>query len=105
MAKASNHPAHDLMPNEIAQTIPPLYATQNEKDPTAHLKLFTPDNSWTFYVLEFDPGERLCFGLVVGQERELGYFRLDELEAARGPLRLPIERDLHWSPRPLSECQ
>jgi hypothetical protein len=54
-------------------------------------------------VLEFDPVERLCFGLVVGHERELGYFSLDELKSLRGPLGLPIERDLYWTPCPLSK--
>jgi hypothetical protein len=45
----------------------------------------------------------LFFGLVDGQEKELGYFRLSELESARGPLGLRIERDLHWRPRALKE--
>ena len=31
---------------------------------------------------------------VDGFEKELGYFSLRELESARGPLGLPIERDL-----------
>jgi hypothetical protein len=44
----------------------------------------------------------LFFGLVVGQERELGYFSLSELETVRGPLGLPIERDLSFKPCPLS---
>ncbi len=93
------------MPDEIAKTIPPLYATQDEDDPIARLKLFTPDSSFTWFVVEYDPDDRLCFGLVVGQERELGYFSLDELESIRGPLGLPIERDLYWTPCPISQCK
>jgi hypothetical protein len=38
---------------------------------------------------------------VDGFERELGYFALAELEAARGPLGLRVERDLWWKPAPL----
>ena len=97
-------PAHDLMPSEMAALIPPLYATEKVPDPVVQLKWFTPDSSWTWYVLEYDPQERRCFGLVVGHERELGYFSLDELLKVRGPLGLPIERDLYWRPTPLSQC-
>jgi hypothetical protein len=40
---------------------------------------------------------------VEGFERELGYFSLSELESAKGPMGLPIERDLHWQPKMLEE--
>jgi hypothetical protein len=93
-----------LLPDSIARQIPPLYATENVSDPVAHVKFFTPDSSWTWFVTEYSPEQRLCFGLVLGLERELGYFSLDELEEIRGPLGLPIERDLHWQARPLSKC-
>ena len=45
----------------------------------------------------------ILFGLVEGQCKELGYFRLSELESVRGPMGLPIERDLHWKPKTLEE--
>ena len=98
------NPAYVFIPDEIAPTLPPLYATQHQDDPIAYLKFFTPDSSWTWYVTEYDPEQRLCFGLVQGHERELGYFSLDELEEARGPMGLPIERDRYWQPTPLSKC-
>lgn len=94
-----------LLPDDIAATLPPLYATENEDDPPARVKFFMPDSSWTWYVTELDPTERRCFGLVIGHERELGYFLLTELEKVRGPLGLPIERDLSFEPTPLSQCQ
>ena len=43
------------------------------------------------------------FGLVDGHEKELGYVSLNELRSVRGPLGLPIERDLYWQPKPLRE--
>lgn len=95
----------NLLPESVAATLPRLYATENDEDPIVRVKFFTPDSSWTWYVTEFDPNERLCFGLVDGLECELGYFSLDELESAKGPLGLPIERDLHWTPKPLSKCR
>ena len=93
-----------LLPDDIAASLPPLYATEKEADPLARVKLFTPDSSWTWFLTEFDPSERRCFGLVMGHERELGYFSLTELESVRGPLGLPIERDLFFQPCPLSKC-
>ena len=93
-----------LLPDDVAARLPRLYATEREEDPIAHVKFFTPDSSWTWYVTEYDPKQRLCFGLVHGLERELGYFSLEELEEVRGPLGLPIERDLYWQPVPLSQC-
>lgn len=51
---------------------------------------------------EFD-GEDTFFGLVEGLERELGYFSLNELQAARGPMGLTVERDLYWRTKTLRE--
>jgi hypothetical protein len=98
--------AHTLMPPQIAAKLPPLYANEGQgEDAIAHLKLFTPWTNWTWYASEYDPDERLCFGVVVGHERELGYFSIAEIEVVRGPGDLRVERDLHWTPRPLKECR
>lgn len=105
MTKEPMDDAHILIPDELAKTIPKLYETQNESDPLAVVKLFTPDASWSWFINEYDPEDRLCFGLVIGFERELGYFSLTELEEVRGPLGLKIERDLHFKPKPISECK
>lgn len=95
--------ALDLIPDEIANKIPGLYATENQSDPICALRWFTPDSSWTWYVIEYEPNGQLCFGLVDGLQKELGYFSLAEIEHLRGPMGLPVERDLYWSPTPLSE--
>jgi hypothetical protein len=49
--------------------------------------------------------EPIFFGYVIGFEKEWGYFSLSELESARGPLGPPIERDLHFTPKPFSEIE
>ena len=53
------NPAYQLMPEEIAKDIPKLYETDKVKDPIAHVKLFTPDSCWTWFIVETDPEERL----------------------------------------------
>jgi hypothetical protein len=41
----------------------------------------------------------------VGQETELGYFSLNEMEEVRGLWGLPIERDMYFKPVPLSKVR
>ena len=117
-----------LLTQEGRRTLPALYSTDGQGgDAVAHVKFFAPDSNWTWYAVEGGqhvrneagevhtepltyspkPGEIvadvLFFGLVDGFEKELGYFSLSELVRARGQLGLPIERDLHWQPKPLRE--
>jgi hypothetical protein len=70
------------------------------------VKFFTPDANWTWYAVSAyqDPDSKdvQFFGLVDGFAKELGYFWLYELESVRGPFGLPIERDIYWTPVPLS---
>jgi hypothetical protein len=88
-----------LLTQALRAKLPPLGATDHlsHDDVRVQVKFFTPDSSWTFYAIEFD-GEHVFFGLVVGFNIEAGYFSLSELEAVRGPLGLPIERDGSASP-------
>jgi len=63
------------------------------------VKLFQPDGAGTWLLTEIDPEEPdIAFGLCdLGFGfPELGSVRISELEAARGRLGLPIERDLHF---------
>ena len=75
-------------------------------DPHPVVKLFTPDAGATWLLTELDSDdEDLAFGLCdlgLG-EPELGYVRLSELANARGPMGLPVERDLHFeADKPIS---
>jgi hypothetical protein len=90
-----------LLTKAIRRRLPPLYATEdNGLEALAMVKFFTPDSSWTWYASEFD-GEDVFFGLAVGIEPELGYFRLSELQSVRGRLGLPVERDRYFEPTSL----
>ena len=94
-----------LLPDDIRAQLPPLYSQDSKGDAAvAYVKFFTPDSNWTWYTTEFD-GKDLFFGLVQGFEEELGYFSLTELANNRGPLRLAIERDLHFQPTPLAQLR
>lgn len=91
-----------LLTKANRKALPALYSQDGKgMDAVAQVKFFTPDGQWTWYATEFD-GEDTFFGLVQGLEQELGYFSLSELQAARGPMGLPIERDRHFIPAPLT---
>jgi hypothetical protein len=101
-----------LLTQEIRKKLPPLYSQEGKGGKAiAYLKLFTPDSGWTWWAVEGGPitddnGREIdfqFFGLVDGQFKELGYFNLSELESARGPMGLPIERDLYWQPKTLGK--
>ena len=101
-----------LLPKEIREILPPLYSQDGKGGKAVvHAKFFTPSSSWTWLVLEGEPAldeaqkeiDYKFFGLVYGHEREFGYFLLSELEEVRGPMGLPIERDLHFKPKTLQE--
>ena len=98
------HLGHVLMSEEIRANLPELYSNEDVGNQAlAQVKYFTPDSNWTWYGTEYDPDKGIFFGLVVGFEIELGYFSLAELQEARGPMGLPIERDLHFEPITISE--
>lgn len=101
-----------LLPQEIREILPPLYSQDGKGGKAVvYVKYFTPSSSWTWLVTEGEPVldesqnevDYKLFGLVFGHEREFGYFLLSELEEVRGPLGLPIERDLYWKPKTLQE--
>lgn len=92
-----------LITPELLERFREIGRQEEAKDPLVIAKFFTPDAGWTWYATEYDEAEEMFFGLVVGFEAELGYFSLAELESARGSLGLPVERDLYFSERPLSQ--
>ena len=82
-------------------------ASGRDFDPPPVVKLFTPDAQATWLLSELDPdcdwrGFGLC-DLGFGTP-EMGYVDLRELSDVRGPLGLPVERDLHFiATKPLSQ--
>lgn len=99
-----------LLTQEIIEKLPALYSQEQAEDPICTLKYFCPDAGWTWHILEGTKQENndwLFFANVISPicpEGELGYVSLLELKQVRGPLGLPIERDLYWKPKHLSEC-
>ena len=113
--------AYQFFPQGVRQTLPALYSNEDNPDPIVQVKFFCPWSRWIWYATEgspvdadgmadtreaeASPADYLFFGLVDGHEAELGYFSLSEFDTVRGPGGLKIERDIHWTPKPLSEVQ
>lgn len=96
-----------LLTKEILSKLPPLYSQENNPDPVVQVKFFDPTGSWTWYGIEASPegDDIIFFGLVQGFEEELGNFSLNELSSVKGKFGLGIERDRHFSPKPLSQVR
>ena len=108
-----------LLTDEIRAKLPQLYVNEAlGLQALAQVKFFTPDSSWYWYASEGSPVDAngfydtdkekvdfFFFGLVMGLEIELGYFALSEMEEARGPLGLPIERDEWFKPTTLAKLK
>src|SRR3989442_14234515 len=94
-----------LLTAELRASLPTLYAQEKVPDPIVHAKFFKPDSNWTWYVTEGEAEEDdfRFFGYVCGLEEEWGYFVLSELESARGPMGLAIERELYFKPSAFSQ--
>lgn len=112
-------PDQSLLDAETRARLPGLYSTEKQgMRAVAQVKFFTPDANWTWFATEGSPVDEdgyfdtnkpkvdyVFFGLVSGSDIELGYWSLSELEEARGPMGLPIERDLDFEPKTLQEIK
>ena len=95
-----------LLSHEQLQSIPELYASTILKDPICRFKIFLPNSSWTWYIIEIDKEDNnTCFGFVDGVEQELGYFTLSELESVKGLFGLKVELDRNFKPTKLSKIR
>jgi hypothetical protein len=98
-----------LLTAENKKDLPALYSQEHNPDPLVVVKWFSPYSGWRWYATEGQPDEEagyLFFGLVTGQEDELGYFTLAELDVKGMGGHLPlVERDMYWTPTPLSKVR
>lgn len=97
----------NLIPKELIEKmqIPKLYETEEISNPTCHIKLFTPDSIWEWYIIELSIDLDICYGYTKGFEGELGYFSLNELNEIRGNLGLKVEIDTSFTPISLASVR
>ena len=93
-----------LLTKAIEKKLPALNSQDGKGlEQKAVVKFFTPWSNWRWYASEYDPEEKMFFGLVDGEVKELGCWRLSDLQEATGPFGLMIERDLYFDSISLRE--
>ena len=66
---------------------------------------FNPTGSGDWYAIEYDPQDKIFFGLAHITDAEFGTWSLEELESFKGTFGLGIERDLHFRPMTVRELK
>jgi hypothetical protein len=99
-----------LLTKELEKKIPKLYSQENNPDPMVVAKFFNPCGAATWWIIEGqqDDEDYIMFGLAMlfgPDEAELGYISLNELASIKVTFGLGIERDVHWTPTPLSKVK
>ena len=92
------------MNHQLRRQLPDLHDTYPQENPIVWVRYFTPDSHWYFYGIEFD-GQDTFLAAIFGRGERQGYLRLSLLEAWRGPLGLPVERDPRFQPVKLSQVR
>jgi hypothetical protein len=94
---------HKFYPS-TTEGIPAIMATEDiaTADKIVHLHYFVGGADW--YITELDPetGEAFGWAEIVSGGGEWGYVFLPELATLEVGF-LVVERDLHWSPKPVKE--
>ena len=94
----------DLLPKELEKRLPAIGSWQGNREAIVQAHYFVAGGVGNWYIIEGsrDGDDYTMFGLCVLSEVELGYMSLREMQIAQG---LGLERDLHWTPKPLSEVR
>ena len=95
----------ELLPTDLREKLPKLYAQEGIEDPIVHLKFFFPAADWTWFVTEgqAEGDDFTFFGYVIGFASEWGYFSLRELQEINVH-HLTVERDLDFRQEKMSVC-
>ena len=96
-----------LMTKGLEAQFKKIGCQENVHDPIVVAKFFYPAGSATWFATEYDPKEQIFFGwcsLFGDHNDEWGEFSLEELQQFRGRFGLGIERDLGFTPKPISKA-
>ena len=100
-----------LFTKEIEKRLIKNHEANYGKDKTIEhkvvVKLFNPTGIGTWYLTEYDPRNKIAYGLSCLQEKELGDVSIDEIQNFKGRFGLGIERDKYFDSNKLTleECR
>ena len=95
----------ELIPQELKERLPGLYAQEKSADPMVACKLVAPWLGKTWLVLEgfLQDGIYFVYARVFGEDDQ-HYFALSTIEDLRGPGGEVVELEKAFTPRPLSQA-
>ncbi len=95
-----------LFTKQNLKDLHPLYSQEGKgEEAKAIVKFFTPFSNLSWFAIEYNPETKEFFGLVKGQDTELGYFSLTEFENYNKTKRVGIERDMYFEPKTIKEIK
>jgi hypothetical protein len=94
-----------LMDKQLEELLPQLYEQDGKDEQIVYVRYYCELIDWCWYAMEYSPLQRLFFGLVIGDETELGYFTLDELESIGYKYGVDVQRDYDFEPTKLKEVK
>lgn len=86
-----------LMDKHLRQSLPSFEAIRANKNPMVHAKYHHASTDWTWWAIAFD-GHDVLWGLVLGDECELGHFSLSGLKYRGIDDGVPVIRDRAFKP-------
>lgn len=87
-----------LMTKKIKERAEKQYKQGSSLKQMIVAKFFDPCGNFTWYLMNKDPEDTYCWGIVDGFAIEMGSFDIQELQEYKGPLGIGIERDKFWTP-------
>ena len=72
----------ELINKELEDKLPELYETENidVDEKILQIKYISIYSDWEWYLVEYNKDTKIAFGYVIGQEKEWGYFSLEEFQ-------------------------
>jgi hypothetical protein len=90
---------------EELKKVPGLYSTENVplSERNVYFHFFCGNSDW--WILEYDPNDRLFFGIAKIFVHELGYISFDELRDVKAFGIMEVERDLDFETKKVKDVE
>ena len=86
------------MTKDIKRKAQKQYIEGSDMEQKVVAKYFDPVGSWKWFLMNMDKDGDYCWGIVEGNEVEMGSWLMSDLQNQKLPLGLGIERDLYFEP-------
>ena len=86
-----------LLTKQLKRVIPDLGTTDNQVDRIVYTRFYVPNNNWEWYPFELSNQSDMMYGLVIGFEKEIGYFSEQELLSSKSVYRDTSFEPIKWS--------